>query len=202
MSCSLRSRINQQIKKQVFRGFIQNVTSGEFPGQGGLCITTHSVHLPAFPQFQNRIIVVGFGNLDKSPHSPIILVGTLDSAFRGRKARLHGRFVTGLMTKGGCRINPWLTSPCAWTTVISTLYFKPRKQHSHNSQGVKPAPKTSPGLPPWRRAPDPGSAASPSWPLSTPATSTPTCYLGIMQSGHRSLNQFKSLPPQERLSPK
>ena len=59
---SLHSRINQQGKKLVITGFIQNVTSREFLGGKG----SLPIHSPLTPQLQNRIIMVQFSSVAQS----------------------------------------------------------------------------------------------------------------------------------------
>ena len=59
---SLHSRINQQGKKLVITGFIQNITSREFLGGKG----SLPIHSPLTPQLQNRIIMVQFSSVTQS----------------------------------------------------------------------------------------------------------------------------------------
>lgn len=70
---SLHSRINQQIKKPVIRGFIQNITSEEFRGGGGgqchyytLCssadTSTASAQRSSWKGFGIRTIVLTHGS--------------------------------------------------------------------------------------------------------------------------------------------
>lgn len=65
----LRPRTNQQIKKLVIAGFIENITSGEFLGRAVGGVTTRSVHLPMPLQLQDRITVVELSLTDHSGRS-------------------------------------------------------------------------------------------------------------------------------------
>lgn len=106
MGRGLHSRINQQIKNKVIRGFVQNKTCEEFLRWESPTAHCSSVDTS---QLQNRTIVVGFWNVDKGAHSLIIPASPLDSAAQGRKAPASGEGtgVTRFPTKRGVGVNPW-----------------------------------------------------------------------------------------------